>query len=288
MLAMITQQGLDQYAHSTDTNIITYLTTSAMELTSMSSLVLVMSFVTEDMLTSANSGSLSTTELMHEIFAGLVMYANHIDALADTDLLRLGRKLRTTPGSDYFPGLGQQITINEPMETHKFAMAQIAATTHLELVHTRIGRMVSMVLSAQAYVPSSTDRRHMYPADWEAQDMAGEAHTDTFATEREQELDKLNTIANRVAKMFILVAIQKKYPNECVRTVLRIYRLPRIPFTWKPTRVQSSLKACGRTRAPLYPLSEVGCLTSWGTTSRRPRPPNRPQPFPLPSLVPYR
>jgi hypothetical protein len=204
MVSMIRQQGRDQYGENADNSIISYLATSAMEMTSMSAIVLVMSFVTEEMLAAATNGCMSTTELMH-----------------DTDLDQLGHKITLTHSSEYVPDLGQQIAVTEPMETQKFAMAQIAATAHMEYVRFRLDGMLVRIRAAQDYLPVSTGgtRRHGYPTDWEDDRVVVNSEkVGTFAAEREKELEKLQVISDKVALLLLLVGIQRRHPNESNHT----------------------------------------------------------------------
>jgi hypothetical protein len=223
MLAMITKQSTDRYEEKAACSLVSYIASSVMEITSMGSIMMVMSMVTDEMLEAAHSGRLSTTELMHEVFAGLMVYANQIDTIHDSVLERLCHKIGHTHSNDFFPGLGHEITDCDPCETTKFAHAQMAATAHIDLVRSRLTDMIHVVRKARDYVPlpsSGVGRAHGYPDTWTPEDVrvdidaSWEIRDETFASMRTHELDKLGLLVNEVAQTLLLVGIQRKFPNE--------------------------------------------------------------------------
>jgi hypothetical protein len=225
LITMISQQGRDIYRDNKNNNLVSYLANSVMELSSMGSIVLVMSFVTDDMLDAAHSGLLSTNELKDEVFAGLMIYSTHIDTINDTSLDRLSHNIGGIQSSDFFPGLGVEISGSENNDTRTYTGAQVDASSHMGNVCTRLQSMIRILKNARDYIPSNNNTRvHTYTVGWTADDyhvpIGVHSFVTTFYSERDVQLDLLSELANKIAKVLMMVGVQQKFPNEVGHTFM--------------------------------------------------------------------
>ena len=230
MLSMIEKQGREKYATNGDNNnLVTYLASSAMEMTSMCAIVFAMSFVTEEMLEVAHTGQLSTADLLREVFAGLTIYSNQVDALSDKSLLGLGRKVECLQSTDYIPNLFSDTLTSEDGNTNNsqvgFVKAHLVASLHIRNVRDHIGKLIQSVRTASDYVPEATAGHvHSYPPHWTDSDyhlenmMAPSETTYQFSQPRLEELAKLTTLANSVSLGLMVVGVQRQYPNQLGHT----------------------------------------------------------------------
>jgi hypothetical protein len=228
MLAMITHQASDKYSLGDD-GVLVNLASSVLEASSLSSIVLVMSFVTDEMLSTANNDRMNTTELMHEVLAGLMVYADTIDRTSDGQLHRLHATICHLDSADFFPGITHDIDIDDGayIETSLFAQAQMAASAHVDYIRERLLLVVQVVDRALAYEPNeepidsgpSNKTEYFYPSDWQTTDhTVAPTPTDVqiadFAAQRMSELDKLGRLANSVAQTLMLIGVQRVNPNQ--------------------------------------------------------------------------
>lgn len=223
MLDMITRQANDRYGSSGSDSIVTGIATSLLEVTSMGSIVLVMSFVTDEMLAVAHTDRLSTNELLHEVLSGLMVYADTIDKTSDVHLANLATKISRVNSADFFPGITHAIDTDDGsyIETAKFVSAQMAASAHIDNVRERLLKVLRVVNNALTYKPDNavfkTD--HFYPSEWEVEDYLVTPALSTgtipdFAASRMAELEKLGRLANSVAQTMMLVGVQQMFPNR--------------------------------------------------------------------------